>query len=153
MRDIDLSKMTELYAANDNGGPVLVIEQPEPTPEQRGKKVGFGFDKALDSVVKSLPFEKEMIASLLFDEKRMRFHGINAPDPEQLMQRMQDSIFETNLMRLMGQQPVFEPSPDHEYSDDPMDYLGEADRADVEVLRKLSMKERQDFAEDGYRIR
>lgn len=137
MREIDVSKITELFAANDNGSDVYVSLQPELTPEMQGKKVGFGFDSAINRVVKSLPFEKEMLTGLLIDNNRLKFHGIRTPEPEELMQRMEDSIYDTNFLRLKGEFPVFEMTPGLD-DVDPLQYLSDADRDDFELMEKGS---------------
>lgn len=145
MHNVEIENVTAIYAADDNGSHPVLSVQPEPSPTMKGKKVGFGVDGDLERVIKSFPFEREYVAGLFYDPKKLDFHGLKHQPKEDLMQRMEDSIFEGNVARRLGQEPAFTPSND-DFSADPMDYLDEQSRKDIEVLRKLSTKEREDMS-------
>lgn len=133
MREVSVENIDILYAANDNGIDSSISVQPELTPNMRGKKIGFGIDKALDKVIKSFPFEKEMLSGLLFDKNRLQFYGMQSIEAEDLIKRMEDSVFETNFMRLKWKFPSFEPNPEVD-SLDPLASLSDEDREDFKLM-------------------
>ena len=52
MIPIKKSQVTELYAAHDNGTPIMLQKQSEPSPEHSAKRVGFGLAASMENIAK-----------------------------------------------------------------------------------------------------